>query len=152
MAFVKGQEAVERYIGYAVAIGEHEGFAADERRQAEHAAPGQRIEAGIDQMDLPGLLVAPAPLHRSLAEIDGEVARHVGKLQEEVLHHLGLVTERHHELLEAVGGVELHDVPENWMLADLDHRLGDGDRLFGEPSAEAPGEDDDLHAVPRTGI
>ena len=71
--------------------------------------------------------MAPAPLHGSGGEIDREVARHVGKLQEEVLHHLGLVAERHHEFLEAVGGVELHDVPEHRMLADLHHRLGDRD-------------------------
>ena len=96
--------------------------------------------------------MAAPPLHRSRAEIDGEVARHVGELQEVVLHDLGLVAERHHEFLEAVGGVELHDVPENRMLADLDHRLGDPDCLLREPGAEAAGENDDLHAVPRNCI
>src|SRR5262249_39728106 len=71
--------------------------------------------------------------------------------QKKVLHNLGLVTERYHKLFEAVGGIELHDVPENRMLSDLHHRLGDGDCLFGEPSPKASGQDDDLHAVPRTG-
>src|SRR5262245_53854241 len=103
-------------------------------------------------MDFPGLLMPAATLHGAGAKIDGEVARHVGELQEEVLHHLGLVAERHHELLEPVRGVELHDVPENRVLADQNHGLGDGDRLLGQPGAEAAGEDDDLHALPRNAI
>ena len=111
----------------------------------KHAAAGERVETGVDQVDGPALLVAAAPLHGSGGEIDLEVARHVGELQEEALHHLGLVAERHHEFLEPVGGVELHDVPEHRVRADPDHRLGHADGLLAEPGAEAAGKDDHLH-------
>src|SRR5262249_23156165 len=151
MAPVEGHEAVERHIGYAVTIGQHEGSVADERSKPSHTPAGQRIETRIDKMNLPSLLMAAPPLHLAGAQIDREVARHVGELQKEVLHALGLVAERHDELLEAIGGIELHDVPEDGMLADLHHRLGDGDRLLGKPGAEATGKDHDLHAVPRNG-
>src|SRR5260221_14454834 len=100
-------------------------------------------------MDFPGFIVAPAPLDNTGAEVDREVARHIGKLQEKVLHHLSFLTERHHELFEAVGGVELHDVPENRMLADLYHRLGNSDCSFGVTGAKASGEDPEPYAGPR---
>jgi hypothetical protein len=148
---VERHKPIERHIGDSIAVGKHERLAIDERRKAPYAPSSQRIETGTDQMDFPGFLVAPAPLHGAGTEIDREVACHIGKLQEEILHYLGLVAKRHHELVESVGGIELHDVPENGMLADLHHWLGDGDRLLGKPSAEASGEDDDLHAVPRNG-
>ena len=43
--------------------------------------------------------------------------------------------------------VDLHDVPEDRLLADLDHRLRPDGRLLAEPGAEAAGEEDDLHAA-----
>src|SRR5262249_35023781 len=111
LAPVESHEPVQWDVRYAITIGQHEGCTFDERRKAPQASSGQRIEPSIDEMDLPGFLVVPAPLHDAGAEIDREVARHVSKLQKKVLHHLGLVTERYHKLFEAVGGIELHDVP-----------------------------------------
>src|SRR5262249_34134248 len=102
----------------------------------------------IHQVNGPALLVALAPLHGSSGEIDREVARHVCELQEEVLHHLGLVAERHYEFLEPVGGVEFHDVPEYRVLADADHWLGGVYRFFAEPGTEPAGQDDYFHRIP----
>ena len=39
----------------------------------------------------------------------------------------------------------LHDVPEDRLAADLDHRLGPCVRLLREPGAEPAREDHDLH-------
>ena len=40
------------------------------------------------------------------------------------LDHVALVAAADHEVIDAVGGVDFHDVPENRLAADLDHRLG----------------------------
>src|SRR3712207_7472787 len=48
------------------------------------------------------------------------------------------------ELVDALAGVELHDVPEDRLAADLDHRLGPGGGLLAQPRAEAAGQDDCL--------
>ena len=44
-------------------------------------------------------------------------------------------------------GIDLHDVPENRLAADLDHRLGPGGGFFGDAGAESTGEDDGFHWV-----
>ena len=41
-----------------------------------------------------------------------------------------------------------HDVPEDRLAADLDHRLRDPLRLLAHPHAEPAAEDDDLHLAP----
>ena len=55
---------------------------------------------------------------------DGHVRVAGVEIQEVVLDDVALVAERDDELRKAVEGVDLHDVPEDGMLADLQHRLG----------------------------
>ena len=68
MALVKGQETVERHVGHAVAVGQHEGSATEQRRQAPDAAAGKCLQPGIDEMNLPGLLMAAATFHAASAK------------------------------------------------------------------------------------
>ena len=49
------QQLVEPHVADAVAVGQHEGAAADERLQLPQPAAGQRRFAGVHQMDLPRL-------------------------------------------------------------------------------------------------
>ena len=91
MAPMKLEQAIERHIGHAVAIGEHEGSIADERRTRPPESESRPVSM---KWILPALLLAPAPFDRAGAEIDGEIARDVGELQDEVLHHLRFVAER----------------------------------------------------------
>jgi hypothetical protein len=71
-------------------------------------------------------------------DLDGVVAQvegHVGHVEEVVgevlLDDVALVAEADHEVVEAVVAVDLHDVPQDRPLADLDHRLGLGGGLLG---------------------
>ena len=41
----------------------------------------------------------------------------------------------------------LHDVPEDRLAADLDHRLGLHVRLFGEPRAQSAGKNHNFHEL-----
>jgi hypothetical protein len=66
-------------------------------------------------------------------------------IREIFLDDVALVAAADHEVVGAVRRVELHDVPEDGLAADLDHRLRLQIALFGYPSAQPPGENDDLH-------
>ena len=72
--------------------------------------------------------------------------RHVQEIVREIfLDDIALVASADHEIIGAVRRVELHDVPEDRLAADLDHRLRLQIALFGYPSAQPAGENDDLH-------
>jgi len=45
-------------------------------------------------------------------------------------------------------GIHLHNVPQNGLSADLDHRLWARRGFFAKPGAETPGENDRFHDVP----
>ncbi len=47
-------------------------------------------------------------------------------------------------------GINLHDVPDDRLAADLDHGLGLEVRLFADSGAESPGKDDRLHSTLRS--
>ena len=114
-------------------------------RDATQPPSRHRLRAGIDERHPPGLRAAVMDLHRVLADIE----RHVGLVEvvvrEVLLEHVALVAEAHHELVHPVSRVDLHDVPDDRLAADLDHRLGAGFGLLGEPRAEPSGEDHSLH-------
>jgi hypothetical protein len=113
---------------------------------------GHGSDAGVDQRHLPRLGLAVMDVH----DIVGHVEGHVGHVQEIVveifLDHIALVAAADHELVQAVGGVDLHDVPQDRHPADLDHRLGPDRGLLAEARAESPGQDDDFHATPSFGL
>jgi hypothetical protein len=47
-----------------------------------------------------------------------------------------------------VSGVLLHDVPENWLAADFNHRLGFEVRLLTDARAQAARQNNCLHRLP----
>src|SRR5262249_48995102 len=133
-----------------VAVGEHEGAVAKQRRHMLEPPAGERLEPGLHEVDAPvldrsrvarDLLVIP--------QIEREAALELRLLEEPALEHVAAIAEREHELAHAVMRVVLHDVPQDRPAADLDQRLRSSLRLLGEPAAEAAGEDDDLHASSR---
>ena len=56
---------------------------------------------------------------------------------EEILDHLALVAEAEDEFVEAEGGVNLHDVPEDRAIADWHHGFGAVLGFFPQPGAFA---------------
>jgi len=84
-------------------------------------------------------------LHAVRAQVEGDIG-HVQEIVSEILlDQVALVAAADDEVVDAVGGVELHDMPEDGLAADLDHGLGSEIGFFGEPGAEAAGEDDCFH-------
>src|SRR6202034_1345706 len=87
------------------------------------AAPGGRVEAGIEATDR-GVL-RPC---RGLREL---------------LDLFGLIAGEQEEVAEALGKVDLDDVPEDRPAADFDERLGNRLRVLLQPRAAAATQDRD---------
>ena len=61
------------------------------------------------------------------------------------LDHMLLIACADDELMIAVVGIYLHDMPEDRFSADLDHGLRFQMTFFADAGAEAPCQDDNLH-------
>ena len=62
-----------------------------------------------------------------------------------LLDHIALVAAADDEFVDAMGGLDLQDVPQDWPAADLDHGLGFEMGFLGDPSAEAAGKNHCFH-------
>ena len=72
--------------------------------------------------------------------------RHMQEVVGEVfLDHVALVAATDHEVIHAMGGIQLHDVPENRFATDLDHGLGFEMCLFRDSGAEATSKNNGNH-------
>ena len=67
----------------------------------------------------------------------------VGKI---LLDHIALVAETDHKLMKPIVRIDLHDVPENRLAADLDHGFRSECRLLTDPRAKSARQNNDFHA------
>lgn len=83
--------------------------------------------------------------HAVLAHIKGDVG-HVHKIVGKILFDdVALVTTANNEVVDAVVGVGLEDVPQNGLAADFDHGFGASRGFFGDAGAKTTGENDCFH-------
>jgi len=128
-------------IGDAVSVGHTEGLIAVQilRDPLQASSRAGRV-AGIDQSDAPGLSDGLMHCHLVAVHVEG----HIGGMQEIVgkilLDDVALVAAADDEVVDAVLGIDLQDVPKNGPPANLDHRLGPDNRLFGKARAKAARE------------
>ncbi|MNT00499.1 hypothetical protein D3C72_1349330 [compost metagenome] len=136
-------------IRNAVAIGEAERlFILEVTAGTQQTATGHGFFAGVDERDAPRLAVILVHVHAVFTHVEGDVRGVQEVVGEEVLDRIALVAEADHEVVNSVGGILLHDVPENWLAADLDHWLGLEVRLFTDARAEATRQNNCLHRLP----
>ena len=140
MLLVKADQGADVDIAEAIPVGEAKGvLPGDVIANALEPAAGKGVVAGVNQGHAPGLGVVLMDFH----VVGGHVKGNVGHVQEVVgevfLDDVALVAAVDDEVIHAVGGVELHDVPEDGPTADLDHRLGLEVGFLGDAGAEASG-------------
>jgi hypothetical protein len=95
-----------------------------ERQHALQAPAGLGLLAGVHQRDTPRLGRALVHLHAVVGDIKGDVGDVQEVVGEVLLDQVTLVAQADHELVDSVGRVDLHDVPEDRLAADLHHWLG----------------------------
>ena len=129
-----------------VAPRDHERALTEVRLEPLDTATGRRGLAGVDEVDAPvGQVGCPCGWMSPVVQVDGEVAGQARVVGEPPLDVVALVAERDDEVVEPEVAVVLHDVPEDRVAADLDHRLGPELGLLGEPGAQPAGQDAHLH-------
>ena len=145
---VVGDQCGDVDVGEAVAIGEAEVLVTDVGERPLQTPARHRLFAGVHERHPPRLGAGAVDLDVAAPQVEGEVlARMQVIVGEELLDDIALVAEADHELLDAVGRVDLHDVPEHRLAADLDHRLGANRGLLAEPRAQTTGQDHRLHPM-----
>ena len=121
---------------------------ADVRLDGLQPLTDRRVDPGVDERDPPLVEVAREELElRTVrASVEHEVVEHRAVVREEVvLDDFALVAEAENELVVTPRRVVAHDVPEDRLAADLDHRLGDALGLLAHAHADATAEDHDFH-------
>src|ERR1700733_2601557 len=123
MGAVKREQVVQVDVGYAITPGEHEGFIAQVRRKPLDAAAGLGLHAGINQVHIP--VGDHTAVHLDLAGFERNIQIPVQRaiVEHVLLDDFALVAERDRELVQAIVRVVHHDVPENWLAANFDHRF-----------------------------
>jgi hypothetical protein len=142
---VEVEQSADVHLPDAVAVGEHEGVGVDVVAHAPEAAAGGRQEAGLGTGHLP-ILVGVVAVEGGLVlavHLEREVRDLLAVAQEELLDQPALVAQAEDELAEPVVGVDLHDVPQDRLLADLHERLGHPLGLLAQACAHAAAQDHD---------
>jgi len=86
------------------------------------------------------LATSPVKWRAQMRHIEGDV-RHVKEIIGEILlDHIALVAAAHDEIVDAMTGIDLHDVPKDRLAADFDHWLGLDACFFGNTCTEPTGE------------
>src|SRR5262249_31122572 len=134
-------------VGDAVSVCEEEQVRIHVFLDSLDTRAGLRRHAGIRQRHLPLLAVLAVMNVEGSArrtERHREVVEEQLVLREEALDDFALVAEAQHEVAEAAVRVGLHDVPEDWTSADLDHRLGTHIGLLAQPRPHSSAKNHDL--------
>src|SRR5664280_3576836 len=85
------------------------------------------------------------PFHAVVFEIDGYVGHVQDIVGEILLDGIPLVPKTDDKILNAIGRICLHDMPQDRLTTDFDHRLRAKSRLLTQPRTDSSCKDDCLH-------
>src|SRR6056297_4246676 len=142
---VEREQVINVDVCNAVAPREHERLIADVRLQAFDASARLRRDARVDEFNPPVWALAPVGFQMARGDVHGHVGAVRAVVDHVFLDNLALVSERNDEVFEPKVPIDLHDVPENGLIANLDHRFRLDRRFFGEARATTASEDSYLH-------
>ena len=145
MAFVEGDEFFDVYVGNSVPVREHEGIVSDVFSCTEDSSSCLCSKSCVNQGDFPGFTVLLMDGHLVVLKIEGDVAAMEEVVGEIFFDDVPFVSQENDKIVVSIPRVDLHDVPENRMAANLHHGFWDDICLFGKTCAHAACEDKDFH-------
>ena len=138
MAKVEFDRRADIQVAQPVAISEAEcRLVLNVAGNALEAPARQSVLASVDQRHAPRLDLLLMYDDTVFRHVEGNVRHMQGIVRKVFLDYVPFVAAADHEIVGAMRRVELHDVPEDWLAADLDHRLGSEIALLGNTSAKA---------------
>lgn len=137
-------------VGDAISVGhEKSRLVAKPTPEPLKSPPGGCGLACVDNSNAPRWhVVSRHQLDRTCRQVEDGIALAQAESRKILAYRLALVSSGNHEVLDAGLCVDLTDMPKDWMLADLHHRLGQEISLFCEPAPKTSGKDDRLHGRP----
>ena len=108
MAFDQGRHV---YIGDAVAVRKAERLVVEIGAYPLDAAARHGFFAGVDQRDAPWLDAVTMYCDAVVPHVEGQVRQLEGVVLEVLFDLVPLMTATNHEIVQAVGRIDLHDVP-----------------------------------------
>ena len=139
---VKLQKLCNVHIAHAIAVGHHKRLIPHIRLDTLDASAGHGVQTGIHHCDLPrlGVVIMYGHFILTVGKIKGNVTGVQEVIREPLFDHVLLVPRAHDELVKAIAGVLLHNVPENGHTADLHHGLGPVLGFLTDACTESPGK------------
>lgn len=77
----------------------------------------------------------------------GEVGSECFLIEEKIFNVISFIAQGQNEVVVAIIGVKLHDVPNDRLVADIDHGLGFKLRFLFESCADAAAEYNNFHSI-----
>lgn len=139
LTLVKLYQFANIHVANAISVGQAKGLIAYVLLDSLDAATSHRFVSGINKRHLPWLGVILMNLHIVLSQVEGDVRVIQEIIGEILLDDFSAVTAANNEFVYVVRGVGFHQVPQNRLVTDIDHRLGSNRALFANARAESAG-------------
>jgi hypothetical protein len=136
------------HVTDTVTIGHHKGLIANVGLNPLDTAAGHGIQTRIHNGHLPGFTMLVVDNYLvPVGKVEGYIRGMQIIIRKPFLDHMLLVACANHKFIETVGGIGLHNMPQNGHAADFDHGLGFIYRFFGKPGAQTTGQQNDFHKI-----
>ena len=122
MAAMEGHKRLDIDVRQAITVCNHERLIADQILQAPETTACQGSEPGIDDPNLPVGHGGISHVARAVFQIDEQIAVVHQEAMKVLLDHLAFVAAGNEEILEAMAGVDAHDMPEHRLARAQCHR------------------------------
>ena len=129
---VELKQIPEIEIRNSITPGEHEGAFVEVRSQPTNSPSGLSLDTGVDKFYTPVFHGSAAHLDPAGARIYSQVAIEMAVVDHVFLDDFAFVTKRDYEVPHVEVGIMHHDVPQDRLSANLNHRLGTNVGLFSQ--------------------
>src|ERR1700722_15471565 len=85
-------------------------------------------------------------LHAVLFHQERDIRRMQEVVGKKLLNYIPLVAEADDEVIDPMVGIDLEDVPKDWLPPDLDHRLGPHRSFFANSCAQSARKNNRFHS------
>ena len=146
MGVVKLKQCGNIHTPHAIPIGEAEALLILKiLRDFFQSSSGHGIFSSIHQGDSPRLCTLLMYIHTVLTHTEGYI-RHMQEVVGKILfNHIPLVPTTDNKVVDTVSGVDLHNMPEDWLATNFNHRFRSVIRLFTDTGSISSSQDHCFH-------
>jgi len=146
MLFVEGNRFGDVDVAHSISVSHTEGiFSSNIVRDFLESTASTNTISSIDEGHAPGLGDTLVNLHLILFHVESDVGHMQEIIREVFLDQVAFVPTADYEIVDAVSGIDLEDMPEDRTAPDFDHRFGTCAGLFTQPCSLAACQNDSFH-------